>query len=192
MPVSSYVGIIVILVIIIYFIINYNRMIRIDNACEEAWCNVDTELKRRHDLIPNLVKVVKAYAGHERGIIESVTKYRELAFQSRGTLVEREESERLLNASIGKLMIRLENYPDLKANQNFLELQIRLTHTEDRIQAAFRLYNGNVRELENVIEMIPTCFIARFCGFGKRQYFKISPEDESQSIKNVPVVNLQR
>ncbi len=167
-------------IIVLFLVVNYNRLVRVKNHCIESWSNIDTELKRRYDLIPNLVKTVKGYASHERELLERVTQLREQAMGSAGgSIKEQAHVEGMLGQALGNLMVRLEAYPDLKANQNFLELQHELTNTEDRIQAAYRLFNGNVRENNNAVEMFPTNIIAGMFGFKKREFFEV---DETTKV----------
>jgi LemA protein len=159
----------------------YNSLVRIRNHCEESWSDVETEMQRRYDLIPNLVNTVKGYASHEKELLEEVTRLREQCASNQGSPQEQAQTEGLLQGALGKLMVRLEAYPDLKANQNFLELQQELTNTENRIQAALRFYNGNVRENNNKVQMFPTNIIAGLFGFEAREYFELQNEEARQA-----------
>jgi LemA protein len=168
-----YVILVVVVLFVIIFIAIYNNLVSITNQCEEAWSNVETELKRRYHLIPNLISVVKGYAAHERSLLEEIVKLREKAFNNQSSITSQAEDESALQRSLDKLMVRLEAYPNLKANQNFLELQKELANTEDRIQAALRFYNGNVRENNSRIRQFPSNIIANLFGFGRREFFKL-------------------
>ena len=161
------------LVPLIYLALLYNRLVSVRNHCAEAWHNIDTELKRRYDLVPNLVQCVKGYAAHEREVLEQVTRLREEAMANEGTPEEQAASENKLVGALNDLYVRIEAYPDLKASANFLHLQTELVNTEDRIQAARRFYNGNVREMNNLVQMFPTNLIAQMFGFGLREYFQV-------------------
>lgn len=160
--------------VILIFIALYNNLVSISNQCDEAWSNVDTELKRRYDLIPNLVSVVKGYAAYEKSLLEELVRLREIAFNNQGSIVSQAEDESAFQRSLDKLMVRLEAYADLKASRNFLELQKELANTEDRIQAALRFYNGNVRENNSRIEQFPSNIVANLFSFEKRDFFKVN------------------
>ncbi len=162
----------------------YNGLIRARNACDEAWSNVEAELKRRYNLIPNLVETVKGYAAHERETLERVIEARNRALASTGSPSEQAKDENVLVGALRQLFALAENYPDLKANQNFLKLQEELANTEDRIQAARRFYNANVRDFNNRLEVFPSNVIAQWLGFEKRDYFEI----EDARVREVPRV----
>jgi len=164
----------------------YNRLVGTRNHCNEAWHNIDTELKRRYDLIPNLVRCVKGYAAHEKEVLEQVTRLREECVRNEGPPDEQARSENKLVRALNDLYVRIEAYPDLKASTNYLQLQDELVNTEDRIQAARRFYNGNVRENNNLVEMFPTNLVASMFGFARREYFEI--EDTRQ--RHVPDTSL--
>ena len=151
----------------------YNRLVTVRNHCDEAWRNIDTELRRRYDLIPNLVSAVKGYATHERELLEEVTRLRQECADNTGSPESQAESENRLVRALTALLVRVEAYPDLKASSNFLELQRELVNTEDRIQAARRFYNGNVRENNNNVQVFPTNIIAGIFRFPLREYFEI-------------------
>jgi LemA protein len=159
---------------VLFVIALYNNLVAIGNQCDEAWSNVDTELKRRYDLIPNLISAVKGYAAHEKSLLEELVRRRERAFKNRGSIASQAEDETVLQHSLDKLMVRLEAYPDLKASRNFLELQKELANTEDRIQVALRFYNGNVRENNNKIKQFPSNIVASLFRFGRRDFFKLT------------------
>ncbi|MBM4035644.1 MAG: LemA family protein [Planctomycetes bacterium] len=152
----------------------YNRLVRARNHCNEAWFNIDTELKRRYDLIPNLVSCVKGYASYERDLLERITALRQECVANTGSPSSQAESENKLIRALSALLVRVENYPNLKASQNYLQLQTELVNTEDRIQAARRFYNGNVRENNNLVEMFPTNILAGMFGFTRREFFEIA------------------
>jgi LemA protein len=174
------------LVFAIWFIANYNALVRLDNHCEEAWADIDTELKRRYDLIPNLVETVKGYAQHEKDVLERVIQARNAAVSSTGSPASQAVDENALVRSLRNLFVVVENYPDLKANQNFLHLQEELVNTEDRIQRMRRIYNANVRDLNNRVEVIPSNLVARLFGFQQREYFEI----ETAAMREAPAVKL--
>lgn len=162
----------------------YNRLIRADNTCEEAWSDIDTELRRRYNLIPNLVETVKGYASHERETLNAVVEARHRAMASTGSPESQAEDENQLVGALRQLFALAESYPNLKANENFLKLQEELANTEDRIQAARRFYNADVRDLNNRIEVFPSNLVARNFGFTQREYFEI----EDAAVRAVPQV----
>jgi LemA protein len=154
-------------------IVSYNRFITQKNLIKDAWANIDTELKRRYDLIPNLVNTVKGYAAHEREVFEEVTRARAAAAGNTGTPAQQAAAEGPLVAALGKLFAVAENYPDLKANQNFLQLQGELTNTEDRLQTARRFYNSNVRDYNRRVKSFPSVVLANLFGFKEAEFFEI-------------------
>lgn len=160
----------------------YNGLIRLKNACEEAWSAIDTELRRRYDLIPNLVATVKGYAAHERETLEKVIQARNTAASNQGSPSEQAVDENMLTGALRQLFAVAEAYPDLKANQNFAALQRELTNTEDRIQRSRRFYNANVRDLNNKIELFPSNIIANLFGFQKREFFEIEEAAARQPV----------
>ena len=167
----------------IIFIALYNGLVSIRNHCDEAWSNVDTELKRRYDLIPNLVNTVKGYASHEKDLIEKVVEMREQAVGNTGSLASQAQDEIQLQKALGQLMVRLENYPDLKASSNFLELQQELANTEDRIQASLRFFNGNIRENNNKVQQFPSNVIAGMFSFTLREFFELDVPEAREPVK---------
>jgi LemA protein len=173
-----------IIILALVFILIYNKLVSVSNQCDEAWSNVDTELKRRYDLIPNLVSTVKGYAVHEQSLLQEIVRLREAAINNRGSITSQATSETALQRSLENLLVRIEAYPDLKASQNFLELQRELANTEDRIQAALRFYNGNVRENNNNIRQFPSNIIASLFNFGRREFFKL----EDMAAKLPPTI----
>jgi LemA protein len=179
----AWVGIGVGVVLLLWMIGVYNGLVRTRNHADESWAGVDTELKRRYDLIPNLVEAVRGYARHEEQVLERVIQARNRALSNEGTPAAQARDENELVGGLKGLFALSESYPDLKANQNFLHLQQELVTTENRIQRARRFYNANVRDLSNRIETFPSNLIAGLYGFQKREFFEI--EDSSQ---RVPVV----
>lgn len=154
-------------------VIIYNRLVRLRNHCADAWSCIDTELKRRYELIPNLVSVVKGYAAHEKEVMEQVTRLRQQCVAESGAPVHQAATENQLVGALRRMLAVVENYPELKANQNFLQLQEELTITEDRIQAARRFYNGNVRELNNAVQTFPSNLFAKVFGIACREFFEV-------------------
>ena len=165
---------VVIFFVVVVPVLLYNKLVQARNHCDEAWSNVDTELKRRYDLIPNLVRCVQGYMNYERELLQKVTRLREECVRNTGSPQNQAASENELVRALSALLVRVENYPELKASQNFLELQRELVNTEDRIQAARRFYNGNVRENNNLVEMFPTNILASMFGFTKREFFEVA------------------
>jgi len=155
----------------------YNGLIRLRNQVKNAWAQIDVQLKRRHDLIPNLMETVKGYMVHERETLENVTKARTMATQASG-VAQAGQAEGMLNQALGRLFAVAENYPDLKANQNFLALQEELTSTENKIGFARQFYNDQVMRLNNKIQMFPSNIVAGMFGFKQGEFFEI--EDEAQ------------
>jgi LemA protein len=178
------VGIVVLLILWVAFI--YNALVRGRNHCDEAWSGIDTELKRRYDLIPNVVNTVKGYAAHERETLERVTQARNAAVASQGSPASQAKDENVLVDSLKRLLAVVESYPDLKASEGFLKLQHELVNTEDRIQRARRFYNGNVREYNNRVQVVPSALIARPFGFKEREFFEI----EAAVERAAPVVKM--
>ena len=164
---------VILVALVLWFVTGYNGLIKLRNLVHEAWAQIDTELKRRHDLIGNLVETVKGYAAHERGTLEDVMRARASAMSPGQTPAQAAENEGMLTQALGRLLAVVEAYPDLKANQNFLALQNELTGTEDRIASARRYYNANVRELNTKVESIPTNVIAGIANVSKEEYFEV-------------------
>ncbi len=173
----------ILLLIVLWMVGAFNGLVSIRNQCDEAWSNVDTELKRRYDLIPNLVNTVKGYAQHERQLLEQVVALREKAANNHGAPSSQAKDEAALEGAVRTLMVRLEAYPDLKANTNFLELQKELGNTENRIQASLRFYNGNVRENNNKIEQFPSNVVAGMFKFLKKEFFELDVPEARQAPK---------
>ena len=175
----------ILLVPLIWAIVQYNGLVGLRNHIREAWSNVDTELKRRYDLIPNLVATVKGYAAHEREVLERVTELRNRCLGNTGAVADQERDELQLVDALKQLMVLVENYPQLKADQHFLKLQGELANTENRIQAARRFYNGNVRDYCNKREMFPSSIIAGMFNFPPVEFFSVPP-----AVEEVPEVRL--
>ncbi len=168
-----------------WLIAMYNGLIKLKNRVKEAWSDIDVQLKRRYDLIPNLVETVKGYAKHESETLENVIKARNeaMAAQKTGDAKEQAQAENVLSSTLKSIFALAENYPDLKANQNFLELQRELTDTEDKIQASRRFYNGNVRDFNTKIETFPTNIFAGMLHFKKFDFFEIGDEKQRENVK---------
>ncbi len=164
-----------------YVIVTYNALVALRNHIRDAWGNIDTELKRRYDLIPNLVATVRGYATHEKTIFERVTQLRSQCIASQGRPREQAVDENQLVAALQQMLAIVENYPRLKADQQFLKLQQELVNTEDRIQAARRFFNGNVRDYRIRCETFPSRIIAHRFGFEPQDYFNVLP-----SVRDVP------
>lgn len=167
------IGIVVLLVLLaLWGVAQYNGLIKLRNLVQEAWHQIDVELKRRHDLIPNLVETVKGYAGHERATLEEVMRARSQAMSGASSPAQAAQDENQLTAALGRLMAVAEAYPDLKANQNFLSLQQELAATEDRIASGRRYYNANVRALNTKVETVPSNIVAGIAKVTKAEYFE--------------------
>ena len=164
--------IVLVVLVALWGVTSYNRLIKLRNLVQEAWRQVDVELTRRHDLIPNLVETVKGYAAHERGTLEDVMTARSAAMSGGQTPADLAQNENVLTQALGRLFAVAEAYPDLKANQNFLALQQELASTEDRIAAGRRYYNANVRELNTKVESVPSNIIAGLAHIGRAEYFE--------------------
>ena len=172
---------IILVVAALWLVMTYNGLITSRNRTDEAWSDIDVQLKRRYDLIPNLVNTVKGYAAHESGTFEKVIAARNAAMSASGT-VAKGEAENALSGTLKSLFALSENYPDLKANQNFLSLQTELTDTEDKLLASRRFYNGNVRDFNTKLQVFPTNLIANMLNFSKRDFFEIDNADERKNV----------
>ena len=175
--------IVAVLVFVLWFAGTFNGLVKKKNRGKEAWADIEVQLKRRYNLIPNLVSTVKGYASHERGVLERVTEARTRAMGAQGTK-EKAKAENMLTNTLKSLFAVSENYPDLKASQNFLELQRELRDTEDKIQAARRFYNTNVRDLNIKIESVPSNVVARMFNFKKMELFEL----EEAAARETPKV----
>ncbi len=168
----------VVLLPLVWLIANYNRFVRLGQHISESWSDVDVELKRRYDLIPNLVETVKGYAAHERTVLERVVELRNRAAANNGPAAEQAVDESALNLGMKQLFVVAENYPQLKADAHFLAMQQELAVTEDRLAAARRFFNGNVRELNQLCQSFPTNLLAGLFGFERKTYFELSSDAE--------------
>ena len=184
MPVLITIAVIV-LAPIIFVIATYNALVGLKNHIKDAWANIDTELKRRYELIPNLVNTVKGYAAHEQQVFTQITELRSKCIANTGNVSQQCGTEQLLVGALQKLLAVVENYPQLKADTNFLQLQQELVNTEDRIQAARRFYNGNVRDYKNKCQMFPSSVVAGFFGFESQDYFNVD-----SAVREVPSIDL--
>jgi LemA protein len=174
--------IIVIAVIAIYGVSIYNSLVRLRNQVKNAWSQIDVQLKRRHNLIPNLIETVKGYMTHERDTLENITKARSAAVDA-SSIADKSKAESQLSGALGKFNLVVENYPDLKANQNFLSLQEELTSTENKISFARQSYNDQVLFYNNKIEMFPSNLLAGMYHFNKEEFFEIEVEEEREVPK---------
>jgi LemA protein len=179
-----YIALGILVVLVLWFVVSYNGFISLVNKAKEAWADIDVQLKRRYDLIPNLVNTVKGYATHESQAFEKVSQARSMAMQA-GTPAQKGEAENMLSGTLKSLFAISEAYPELKANTNFLQLQAELSDTENKIQAARRFYNGNVRELNTNIQSFPSNIIAGMFSFTKMDFFQL--EEGSVQRENVEV-----
>ena len=166
---------VIVLLVLLWVAVTYNTLVRVRQLCGESWSGIDTELKRRYDLIPNLVSTVQGYAQHEKDVLQRVVEARTRAVASTGSPASQAKDENVLVGLLRQVFALAENYPDLKANQNFLQLQRELANTEDRIQAARRFYNANVRDLNTRIQVFPSNMIAGMFGFQQQEFFEIDP-----------------
>ncbi len=177
-----YIVIAVVVALVLYLVVKYNGFITLKNRAQEAWADIDVQLKRRYDLIPNLVNTVKGYASHESGTFEKITEARSRAMQA-GTLAEKGEAENMLTGTLKSLFAISEAYPDLKANTNFMQLQSELSDTENKIMASRRFYNGNVRDFNTGVQMFPGNIIAGMFKFTALEFFEL----EQDSVEKNPV-----
>jgi LemA protein len=167
--------VVIVVLVVLVFILSYNGLVRLRNRIDNAWSQIDVQLKRRYDLIPNLVETVKGYAAHEKTVFEQVTQARANAINAQGPQ-QQAEAENVLSGALKSLFAVAEAYPDLKANQNFLSLQEELTSTEDRVAYARQFYNDSVLSYNNKLQTFPRNVIAGMFNFEKREYFEGEPE----------------
>jgi LemA protein len=177
---------VVIVLLVIYAIALYNGLVQKRNRVDNAWAQIEVQLKRRHDLIPNLVETVKGYAAHERGVFESVTQARAAAVGAQG-VAQTAAAEGILTQALGRLFAVAEAYPDLKASTNFLELQTQLSDTENKIAVSRQVYNDTVLTFNNAIQVFPAVLVAGPLGFTKREFFEV----EDAAEREVPEVSFQ-
>ena len=171
----------VVVVLILWVILNYNGLVVLKNRAKEAWSDIDVQLKRRYDLIPNLVETVKGYATHEKEVFEKVTEARATAMNAQG-MQAKGEAENMLSGTLKSLFAVSESYPELKASENFMALQEELSDTENKIQAARRFYNTNVRDLNIKIESFPANLLANAFGFKQMELFQTQSESERNPV----------
>jgi LemA protein len=174
----------IVLLLVLWLVALYNRLIKTRNRVDNAWAQIEVQLKRRHDLIPNLVETVKGYAAHERGTFEAVTEARARAQQAQGPAATA-QAEGILSQALGRLFAVAEAYPDLKANQNFLDLQNQLSDTENKIAVSRQVYNDTVLTYHNAIQTFPAVMIANSFGFTRREFFEV----EDAGDREVPQVS---
>ncbi len=174
-------ALLVLALLVVFVVAVYNGLIRLKNKCEEGWADIDTQLKRRYDLIPNLVETVKGYASHESSTLEKVVEARTAAMAAK-SFEEKEKAENVLTGALKTIFALAEQYPDLKANQNFLDLQKTLAEIEEHIQLSRRYYNATVRDFNTKIEVFPNNLIAGPLGFSKKEFFEAA-EEEKKNIK---------
>ena len=177
-----YISIAIVVLLVLWLIFGYNRFITLVNRAKEAWSDIDVQLKRRYDLIPNLVSTVKGYAAHESTAFEKVTQARAAAMGA-GNLAEKSQAELGLTGALKSIFAIAEAYPELKANTNFLQLQQELGDTEDKIQASRRFYNGTVRDLNTSVESFPNNLIASFFKFAKMEFFELENENAKEPVE---------
>lgn len=172
-----------VVVLVAFFAVGvYNGLIQLKNKVDEAWADIETQLKRRYDLIPNIVETVKGYAGHEKSTLENVTKARNMAMNA-GTLADKAQAENALSGTLKSLFALAENYPELKANQNFLDLQQTLKDIEEHLQLSRRYYNATVRDFNTKVELFPNNIFAGIFNFKRRDFFQVDSEEERKNVK---------
>ena len=175
--------ILVLLGVVAVVVTLYNRFVRLRNGADAAWSDIDVQLKRRWELVPNLVETVKGYATHEREVFEAVTQARAQAIQAQGQgPAQAGQAESVLNGALGRLFAVAENYPQLRASENFKRLQDELTDTEDKIAAARRYYNTTVRRFNSLIQSVPTNIVARLGSFREREFFRIEDDADRAPV----------
>jgi len=171
---------VVVVLALLFFVLIYNGLIRKRNACQNAWAQVDVQLKRRHDLIPNLIESVKGYAAHERGTFDEVTQARTAAQKAQGP-AEQGQAENILTQALGKLFAVAEAYPQLRATENFQQLQAQLAETEDKIQVSRQMYNDTTLTYNNAIQTVPTNIVAGMFSFQPRAFFEVEGDAEREA-----------
>ena len=178
----TWIIVIVVAAIIFWIVATYNRLVSLKNRTEEGWSDIDVQLKRRYDLIPNLMETVKGYAKHEEGVFSKVTEARTSAMSAQG-VEAKGKAENMLTGALKSLFAVAEAYPDLKASVNFAKLQDELSDTENKIQASRRFYNGMVRDLNTMLETFPSNIVGNMFKFAKREFFEIENEAAKQNVK---------
>jgi LemA protein len=179
--------IVIVVLVLLYGVLQYNGLIRVRNVVQESWRQIDVELKRRHDLIPNLVETVKGYAAHEQQTLQQVVAARAAAVAPGSSVAQQAQQENVLTQALGRLFAVAEAYPNLKANESFLALQNELTATEDRIAAGRRYYNANVRALNTKVETVPSNIVANMFHVTKADYFEV----DDAATREAPSVSFQ-
>lgn len=169
---------VVLAAIALWLIATFNGLVSLKNKTDEAWSDIDVQLKRRYDLVPNLVETVKGYAAHEQGTFQKVIEARTAAMGAK-SVAEHAQAENMLSQTLKSIFALAEAYPDLKANQNFLQLQSQLAELEDHLQAARRFYNGNVRDFNTKLQVFPTNLIGGMLGFAKRDFFETAEAEKA-------------
>ncbi len=179
---GTYILLLALGVVVLWVIFIFNALVRLKNRVSEAWSDIDVQLKRRYDLIPNLMETVKGYMQHEEGVLTKVTEARNMAMNASGTEAKG-KAENMLSETLKSLFAVAENYPDLKASQNFLQLQDEISDTENKIQASRRFYNGNVRDFNTKIQVFPNNMIANTLGFKAFEFFEVENEKERENVQ---------
>lgn len=179
---TTYIALGILAVVVLWFIVAYNGFVRLINRVKEAWADIDVQLKRRYDLIPNLVETVKGYAAHERSAFENVTKARAMAMGAQ-SVEEKGKAENMLTGALKSIFAIAEAYPQLRAVESFTNLQNELSDTENKIQAARRFYNGNVRDLNIKIETFPSNIVGKIFNFQKQEFFQLEDEAAKEPVK---------
>ncbi len=174
----------IIVLIVVWAIASYNGFVRAINRMKEAWSDIEVQMKRRYDLIPNLINTVKGYAAHESGTLEKVIQARNMAMGAQ-SMAQHAESENMITGALKSIFALSENYPDLKANANFAQLQAELADTENKIQASRRFYNTNVRDLNIAVESFPGNVIAKMFNFAKAELFDLDETPEARNVVEV-------
>ena len=186
MLIGIIIAVVVVLFLVIFYFSNYNGLVGMRNGVKNAWAQIDVQLKRRHDLIPNLVETVKGYAEHERGTLDEVTKARNIAqsmASSGASVADMAKAEGELSSVLSRLLAVVENYPNLKANQNFLALQEELTSTENKISFSRQYYNDSVLKYNNKIQMFPSNIVASLANFQASEFFEVKAPEEREPVK---------
>ncbi len=183
----TYIVIAVVVVVVLWIIAAFNSLIRLKNRVNEAWSDIDVQLKRRYDLIPNLIETVKGATKHEEGVLTKVTQARTAAMSTHdskdASMQDKLKAENMLSSTLKSIFALAENYPTLRANENFLQLQDELSDTENKVQASRRFYNGNVRDFNTKIETFPSNIIAGMFGFKIREFFEVADAKERDNVK---------
>ena len=183
---STIVGLLVLVALAAWAVLAFNRLVRLRNQVRTAWADIDVQLQRRHDLVPSLVSAVKGYAGHEQALMESVTALRTQAMAAQASPARLGAIEDALQQGLGRLLAVVEAYPDLKASDNFAQLQGELVEVEEQLQYARRFYNGAVRDYDNALQRVPDVVVARAFAFRGAEYFQAADEDRAAVVVEFP------